>query len=122
MPIEDENEVEMAAPQAGPILPRPGQRDRYLEVVRRSVERVFRGDAGAVARRRSAVNDADPRDQEKFYQAEPYSVAADIVGEAGSGTPSQQLEYLKIRRDVGYGGELEVPPHLWAEAEVLSNA
>ena len=35
MPIEDENEVEVAAPQADPILPRPDQRDRYWEVVRR---------------------------------------------------------------------------------------
>ena len=120
MPIEDENEVELAL-RSDPIVPRPDQRDRYLEVVRRSVERVFRSDAGAVAKRRSAVNEADPKDQEKFYQAEPYSVAADIAGEAGHGTPSQQLEYLKIRRDVGYGDKLEVPPHLWAEAEALSS-
>ena len=116
MPIEDENDVEVALPKASPIVPQPDQRQRYWEVVRLSVEHVFHGDVGAVARRRSTVNEAGLRDQEKFYQAEPYSVAADIAGDAGSATPSQQLEYLKIRRDVGYGDEPEVPRHLWAQA------
>lgn len=114
MPVDDENEPEVSLPGGSPIVPGRKLRDRYWEVVRRSVERVFHGDADAVASRRTIVDEADPDDQEKFYQAEPYSVAADIAGETGPGAPSQQQEYLKIRREVGYGDEPEIPSHLCA--------
>ena len=55
MPIEDDNEVALALPGSDPIVPQRDQRDRHWEVVRRSVERVFRGDTGTVAETTAAA-------------------------------------------------------------------
>ena len=120
--VEDENEMDGAAQVAVPVVPDRQQRDLYWDVVRRSVEQVFHGAAEQVRVRRAAVDEASEADRETFYQADPYSVAADISGEMGAGTPSQQLEYLKIRQETGYGGEVEFPPHLWNVAPALRRA
>jgi hypothetical protein len=101
---------------ARPAVPDSQQRDLYWDVVRRSVEQVFQGAPDGVSARRVVFDGATEADREKFYQAAPYSVAADIAGETGAGTPSQQLEYLRIRQETGYGGDVELPPHLWNAA------
>lgn len=117
--VEDENDVDRSARVA---VSDDQQRDLYWDVVRQSVERVFHGVSDQVKQRRAIVDSASDADQETFYQAEPYSVAADIAGETGAGTPSQQLEYLKIRHETGYGGEVEFPPHLWNAGPELRRA
>jgi hypothetical protein len=80
-------------------------RARYWRVVTRTVRDVFGAGAETVAqvdevRRRLAGQPEGT--QEKFYQTEPYSVAADIAGEAGAGTERQQLDYLRIRQTEDY--------------------
>ena len=120
MKVEDENDIVVEMSEDRPVVPAQNERERYWEVVRRSVREVFRGDESEVKRRKARVDKATRETQEKFYQGEPYSVAADIAGEIGPGTPRQQIEYLKIKRELGYGEEPEVPPHLWAATEALS--
>ncbi len=122
MTVEDENDIPGRQPRDNPVLPEQGETERYWEVVGQSLKRVFQCDPADADPIKHRVERAGREAQEKFYQAEPYSVAADIAGETGPGTPAQQLEYLRIRREFGYGEAPEIPPQLWAVAEVLTRA
>jgi hypothetical protein len=121
MPAEDENDMSMEQHE-GLVLPGPSEAERYWEVVGRSLRQIFQRDPADADSIRGRVERASPEAQEKFYQAEPYSVAADIAGETGPGTPAQQREYLNIRRETGYGDKPEIPPQLWPMVEALNRA
>ena len=87
-------------------------REKYWEVVRETVRRVFNSkNLDQVGTIRSKIEGvAQPR-QYRFYQTDPYSVAADIAGEAGPGTDNQWRTYLDIRKEKGFGS-VEIPPDM----------
>ena len=83
-------------------------RDRYWRVVTRTVRDVFQADPGRVERVRTRLASQSRGTQEKFYQTEPYTVAADIAEIEGAGTQEQQHNYMWIKRTEGFG-QVESP-------------
>jgi hypothetical protein len=102
-----------------PNDPAEVQADKYWRVVGRTVAEVFHGDAGAVEGVRSRLAAQPKGTREKFYQTEPYTVAADIAKEPGAGTPRQQLDYLRIKQIEEFG-PVEIPDDLRRAAEAQS--
>jgi hypothetical protein len=77
--------------------------ERYWRVVHRTVVDVFQGTPRDVEKVRARLDAQPSGTREKFYQTEPYSVAADIAGEKGPGTENQQLDYLRIKEQEKFG-------------------
>jgi hypothetical protein len=77
--------------------------DRYWRVMHRTVVDVFHGKSQDVEQVRARLARQSNGTREKFYQTEPYSVAADIAGEPGAGTEKQQLDYLRIKEQEKFG-------------------
>lgn len=81
----------------------------YWQLVRRTVREVFGGrrpDLAEVDRIRIVPGEADPGTSDKFYQTDPYSVAADIMS-AGVGTPDQQQRYVDIKIALKFGAQAD---------------
>jgi hypothetical protein len=80
----------------------------YWRVVGDTVSDVFHGDPDGVRRARERVRKSAPGTQEKFYQTDPFGVAADIAGRTDAGTEDEWRDYLRIRRRHDFG-HVEIP-------------
>jgi hypothetical protein len=85
--------------------------DGYWKVVRDTVTDVFHGDPDRVGFVRERVQGSPEGTQEKFYQTDPFGVAADIAGRQDAGTQDEWRKYLRIRQKHRFG-DVEIPDDL----------
>jgi hypothetical protein len=105
-PVRDSNDPPPKAAQ--PWFLDPEEREKYWKLVKRTVSDVFHGSEEDVETVKHKVErdpntgeQRDPTEQEGFYQTEAFTVAADIAGQPGPGSPAQRRAYLNIRRQIG---------------------
>ncbi|MBR0871282.1 hypothetical protein JQ633_13010 [Bradyrhizobium tropiciagri] len=73
-------------------------KNEYWEQVKRILREVFDSKPSAADDLRKDVNAASPDTQTAFYHADPFEVAADLMGRRGKPiTPDEKQRYLKIK-------------------------
>jgi len=90
-------------------IPEGYPEDEYWDIVKKTIKRVFKkegldGEVDTLSKDVRKVGKNKSADEKyRFYQTEPYNVAADIAQKSGAGTEEQWREYLRIKKESGFG-------------------
>jgi hypothetical protein len=89
-------------------IPPEGAQRIYWQIVRESLQEIYRQDPRLADQRAKIIRDSSPGTQQKIYQTEPFTIATDLAGQGNRpATPDEIHKYLQIKAK--YLPETEIP-------------
>jgi hypothetical protein len=79
------------------LPPEPAQRT-YWQVVRESLQEIYQTDPKLADRQAENIRESSPGTQQKIYQTEPFTIAADLAGQGNRPPTAEEIyKYLQIK-------------------------